>query len=300
MDQITLEQLLKHNHRALLLVIEALPFPIYYKDKNCLYLGCNKAYEEYANVKREEIIGKNVFSIFEKEAATIFDKSDKALISNPGVQVYQTHVTRTGQETQHVKFHKSTFFDENNEVAGIIGAIIDITEQKQLETRLQHLASYDDLTDIYNRREGNRQLKKRVLHAQRKNSPLTVMLIDLDNFKSINDTFGHETGDNILIATAACLADHSRANDILCRYGGEEFLIILPETNIDEAITIAERHRKALTKLSVPLAGNKNLHITASFGVSEIRADESERTLMKHADVALYKAKHLGKNRVCS
>lgn len=300
MDQITLQQLLQGNHRALLLVINALPFPIYYKDKNGLYLGCNKAYEEYADVKREEIIGKNVFSVFEHEAATIFDKSDKELIDNPGEQIYETHITRSGQDTQFVRFHKSTFFDENNEVAGIIGAAIDITEQKALESKLQHLASYDDLTGIYNRREGTRQLRKRVQHTHRKNTPLTVMLIDLDNFKSINDTFGHETGDNILIATAACLADNSRANDILCRYGGEEFLIILPETNTEEALIMAERHRKALTKISVPLSGNKSLHITASFGVSEMRSDESERMLMKHADIALYKAKHQGKNRVCS
>jgi diguanylate cyclase (GGDEF)-like protein/PAS domain S-box-containing protein len=300
MDQITLQQLLRGNHKALLLVINALPFPIYYKDKNGLYLGCNKAYEEYASVKREEIIGKNVFSIFEDEAASIFDQSDRELINNPGEQIYETHVSRSGQETQYVKFHKATFFDENNQVAGILGAIIDITEQKQLEAKLKHFASYDDLTGIYNRREGNRQLKKRVQHAHRKNSALTVMLIDLDNFKSINDTFGHETGDNILIATAACLADNSRANDILCRYGGEEFLIILPETDTQAALTIAERHRKALTKISVPLAGAKNLHITASFGISEMGSDESERALMKHADIALYKAKHQGKNRVCS
>ncbi|MGH1462547.1 MAG: diguanylate cyclase [Neptuniibacter sp.] len=300
MDQITLQQLLQGNRRPLLLVIDALPFPIYYKDKNGLYLGCNQAYETYANVKREEIIGKNVFDIFEKEAATIFSKSDAELINNPGEQIYETHVSRTGQETQYVKFHKATFFDENDQVAGIIGAIVDITEQKKLEVKLKHLASYDDLTDIYNRREGTKQLRKLVRYCNRKQRSLTVLLIDLDNFKSINDTFGHDTGDTILIATAECLTDHIRANDVLCRYGGEEFLIILPETDKKTALKIAERHRKALSELSVPLTIKKSLHITASFGVSEMAVDESERTLMKHADIALYKAKHQGKNRVCS
>lgn len=300
MDQITLQQLLQGNHRALLLVIDALPFPIYYKDKDGRYLGCNKAYEEYADVKREEMIGKNVFSLFEKEAATIFDKADNELVKNPGVQVYETHVTRSGQETQYVKFQKATFLDENGKVAGIIGAIIDITEQKKLETKLKRLASYDDLTGIYNRREGRKQLKKLARYCTRKNRSLTVMLIDLDNFKSINDNFGHDTGDAILKITADCLSSHSRANDVLCRYGGEEFMIILPETGIGEALKIAERHRKALSKLSMPVAGNKSLHITASFGVSELTLEDTDRELMKQADIALYKAKELGKNRVCS
>lgn len=300
MDLITLQQLLQGNHRALLLVIDALPFPIYYKDKDGVYLGCNIAYEEYADVKREEMIGKNVFDLFEQEAATIFYNSDNKLVNNPGVQVYETHVTRTGQETQYVKFQKATFLDENGDVAGIIGAIIDITKQKKLETKLKRLASYDDLTGIYNRREGRKQLKKLARFCTRKKRALTVMLIDLDNFKSINDNFGHDSGDTILKIAADCLSNHSRSNDVLCRYGGEEFLIILPETGKKEALSIAERHRKALSKLSIPVTGNKSLHITASFGVSELTLDDTDQELMKQADIALYKAKDLGKNRVCS
>lgn len=300
MEQITIQELLKGNHRALLLVINALPFPIYYKDKNGLYLGCNTAYEEYADVKREEIIGKNVFDVFEQEAASIFDRSDRELIENAGEQIYETHVTRSGQETQYVKFHKATFLNEQGEVAGIIGAIVDITEQKILEGKLKRLATYDDLTGIYNRREGRSRLKKLARFSHRKNRALSVMLIDLDNFKDINDNYGHDTGDSILKQAAQCLHDDARSNDVVCRYGGEEFLIILPETDIHEAMQIAERHRVTLAQLQMPISSTENLSVTASFGVSEWSQTDSLQELLKQADVALYLAKKQGKNRICS
>lgn len=299
MDKLTLEQLLHGNHIALQLVVDAFPFPVFYKDNQGRYLGCNKAYEEYTGLKRENILGKDVFSVFEEEAAAIFHRSDQELLNNPGIQIYETPVTREYQGTRFVKFQKATFLDEQGRVAGLIGAIIDITEQKELEQKLKKLASYDDLTDIYNRREGRKQLKKLARYCNRKQRPLTVMLIDLDNFKSINDRYGHDSGDRILKKAAKCLSQHSRANDVLCRYGGEEFLIVLPETDIEEALGIAERHRQALSQLSIEVGNHKTLHITASFGISEMDLNTSEQQLLKQADVALYKAKGLGKNRIC-
>lgn len=300
MNEAELQKLLQTNHEQLLLVIDALPFPIYYKDTSGRYLGCNKAYEEYVDLPRQELIGKNVFQIFDEEPATIFDLSDKALFQSGGIQIYETEVKRENQQPIYVKFHKSAFHNEDGTVAGLIGAIIDITELKELEKKFKHLASYDDLTEIYNRREGRKQLKKLCQEAKRKERPISVILIDLDNFKLINDTYGHDTGDLVLKKAASCLDRYSRAIDVLCRYGGEEFLVVLPETATEEARQIAERYREKINQLPIEITSGDTLQISASLGVAEMSLEFTDRELMlKQADQALYRAKAEGKNRVC-
>lgn len=300
MKDVELHQLLQGNHRALLLVIDALPFPIYYKDLNCKYLGCNKAYEEYVGMSRGQIIGKDVFELFDKTAASIFAASDTELLSNPGIQIYETPVIRPDGAAIYVKFHKASFCDEYGEVAGLIGAIIDITQQKTLEKKFQRLATYDDLTGIYNRREGRKQLKQLCKDAVRHNRPISAILLDLDNFKVINDTYGHDTGDMVLKKAAQSLDRYSRAHDFVCRYGGEEFMIILPETNKQDAVRIGERYLDELRKLEIQITNDEKLKITASIGVGELDPEFTDRELMlKQADEALYRAKANGKNQVC-
>lgn len=300
MNDVDLHQLLQGNHRALLLVIDALPFPIYYKDTEGKYLGCNKAYAEYVEIDREQIIGKNVYEIFDKIPASIFDTSDQELLNNPGIQIYETPVQRLNQTASYVKFHKATFHNQDGSVAGLIGAIIDITEQKTLEKKFQRLATYDDLTGIYNRREGRKQLRMLCKEAVRKNRPISVILLDLDDFKVINDTYGHSTGDLILKNAAQCLDRYSRAHDFVCRYGGEEFLIILPETSGSEAIHIAERYLAELHSVHAVSSEGESITITASMGVSQLDNEVTDREeMLKKADNALYKAKANGKNQVC-
>ena len=119
MKDVELHQLLRGNHRALLLVIDALPFPIYYKDHKGRYLGCNKAYEEFVEIPKAEIIGQTVFQVFDKIPASIFAASDQELLDNPGIQIYESPVIQPGQDTRYVKFHKATFHDEDGSVAGL-------------------------------------------------------------------------------------------------------------------------------------------------------------------------------------
>ncbi|WP_420554759.1 diguanylate cyclase [Neptuniibacter marinus] len=300
MDDTKLHQLLRDNNKALLLVIDALPFPIYYKDIHGRYLGCNKAYTEYAGVEREVIIGKTAYQLFAPEVADVFTILDKQLINEPGVQINETPIHRSDKDSSYVKLHKATFCDETGAVAGLIGAIIDITEQKNLENKFQRLASYDDLTSIYNRREGTKQLINLCTDAIRKKRPLSLIILDLDNFKSINDTYGHGSGDVVLKMAAQTLEHNSRTSDIICRYGGEEFLIILPETTAAGAINIAERYRLLLEQLNVQITSSDSLTITASMGIGELDLNFPDQELMlKQADKALYKAKENGKNQVC-
>lgn len=300
MNDVELDQLLQGNHRALLLVIDALPFPIYYKDLECKYLGCNKAYEEYVGISREQIIGKDVYQLFDTVPASIFAASDQELLANPGIQIYETPVHRSDAETMYVKFHKATFCDKDGDVAGLIGAIIDITEQKILEKKFKRLATYDDLTGIYNRREGRKQLKLLCKEATRRQRPISAILLDLDDFKIINDTYGHDTGDAVLKQAARCLDRYSRAHDFVCRYGGEEFMIILPETTKMEAVSIGERYLEHLQNLEFQITNDEAITVSASIGVGELDPEFTDRELMlKQADLALYRAKANGKSQVC-
>ncbi len=169
----------------------------------------------------------------------------------------------------------------------------------RLRASLQHiaaLATHDALTGIWNRRQIDQDLEAAIKHAQRSGSPLSVLLVDVDHFKSVNDRHGHATGDDVLKAVATGLAAALRAGDQVARYGGEEFLLLLPGTSLAQASVLAERLRLALLALRVLPPGDGP--VSASFGLAVWRADESADQLVRRADQAMYRAKAGGRNRV--
>jgi diguanylate cyclase (GGDEF)-like protein len=170
---------------------------------------------------------------------------------------------------------------------------------QEREQKLQEQAISDPLTGLYNRRYLGEFLPRELLRCRRSAMPVAVMLIDLDRFKRINDSFGHEAGDIVLKAIAALLKSKVRGSDIACRYGGEEFALILPETGLDAAVRRAEDIRLAIAGLDLSNAGSFLGKITASFGIA-LFPDHGEYTdaLLRVADVALYAAKGAGRNRV--
>ena len=169
-------------------------------------------------------------------------------------------------------------------------------------TRSMELAVTDPLTGLYNRRHMDSQLNIHVNNAASRGKPVSVLLIDVDFFKPINDTHGHDVGDRVLQELALRLKGQVRAIDLCCRLGGEEFLVILPETDIHVAFTIAERLRRTIgTKPFNAGAKSGPLAITASLGVAGYEyVEDSAETIIKRADEALYKAKRSGRNRVVS
>jgi two-component system, cell cycle response regulator len=172
----------------------------------------------------------------------------------------------------------------------------------QIHDRLQDLAAMDPLTDIYNRRFGLNRLREAFQRSQRSQSPLAVVMIDLDHFKQINDTHGHLMGDRVLIEVCKVVRDALRDEDILVRYGGEEMLMVLPDTDLQTGFSIADRVRRLIEDVEISDEWGKPLYVTASMGVSAIpRAfTENELQLIKAADDALYQAKAGGRNRVYS
>lgn len=181
-------------------------------------------------------------------------------------------------------------FDEEGERIGYTAIRQDITDKK----RAEELAITDRLTGLYNRLKLDEVLNYEIAQTRRYETPLSIIIIDIDHFKSVNDTYGHQTGDMVLIEAAQILRSCSRASDTSGRWGGEEFLIILPNTNLSGALEAAEKIRMAIENYPFSVVGQK----TASFGVSEFLANENENSFIERADQALYRAKTGGRNQV--
>lgn len=189
--------------------------------------------------------------------------------------------------------------DPDRGYSGMIVTAIDITDRKHMETTLHQLAISDPLTGLFNRRHFYDLAQCELQRVQRYRSPLAAIMIDLDNFKTINDRYGHLTGDQVIQAVARILSNSVRQIDILCRYGGEEFAILLPETDLRTASATAERLRAMLD--TQPIETDQGpLRLTISLGVAGIHKwrDITVETLLDHADRMLYAAKDGGRNQV--
>jgi diguanylate cyclase (GGDEF)-like protein/PAS domain S-box-containing protein len=173
-----------------------------------------------------------------------------------------------------------------------------IEEIGRLQVALQELAVRDSLTGLYNRRYLDETLEREVSRARREGNPLALVMLDIDYFKRVNDTYGHQVGDEALRMLARTLLADIRAEDVACRYGGEEFLILLPNMPLETAIQRAEAWRKAIEELSLAL-GNFHITFTISLGVAAYpEHGKTPDDLTRCADQALYRAKHEGRNQV--
>lgn len=173
-------------------------------------------------------------------------------------------------------------------------------QNARLFEEVQHLARTDPLTGLYNRRHFFELAQRELERVRRSQGAMAVLLLDIDNFKQINDSFGHQAGDSALCAIADLLRDSLRAADVSARYGGEELVVLLPDTSMARATAAAERLRSALNQLAIETRQGL-LTLTASFGVAAIESDPlsiSLDTLLAHADEACYAAKRAGRNRV--
>ena len=154
----------------------------------------------------------------------------------------------------------------------------------------------DELTKAYNRRRFHEELDRNIEMARRFGTALSVVMIDLDHFKSVNDRFGHEAGDEVIASVADSVLSGKRRIDIFGRWGGEEFLLLLPGAEIDAAAGLAEKLRAKISSLSYRLCPEP---VTASLGVAQFRDTEEDNYFIKRVDDALYRAKNEGRNRVC-
>jgi diguanylate cyclase (GGDEF)-like protein len=171
---------------------------------------------------------------------------------------------------------------------------LDISQRKRAEQEIYLLATTDSLTGIANRREFFGILENEMGRARRYGAPLSLVMYDLDHFKRVNDTYGHDAGDAVLQIVTGLVKQNIRAVDVAARWGGEEFMVMMPQSALDVARSAAERLRLAIASHSFDQVGE----VTASFGVTAFVPEDDSNSLLKRVDDALYRAKELGRNRV--
>ncbi|MGV8073525.1 MAG: GGDEF domain-containing protein [Syntrophobacteraceae bacterium] len=164
--------------------------------------------------------------------------------------------------------------------------------------RLESQAAFDQLTDCYNRHEFNRLIEHSIGSARRYGRDLSIILLDLDHFKNVNDTYGHQMGDMVLRDVAGRLKSAVRKGDYVARYGGEEFFVVLPDTNLANAVELAERLRSIIEEQDIKFSDGFGVSVSASFGVASLADHFEKNELIAAADGMLYRAKSAGRNRV--
>jgi diguanylate cyclase (GGDEF)-like protein/PAS domain S-box-containing protein len=182
----------------------------------------------------------------------------------------------------------------DGKVIRILGVTRDISERREFEEELKRMAVTDPLTGVCNRRQGERMFRSDLAEAGRYGFPLSVLVLDIDHFKKINDTLGHEAGDLVLVELTARLTANLRTSDLLARWGGEEFVVIMRHCCLADALTLGEKLRRLVAESSFPGVGT----VTVSIGAAQLRSEDNLATLFRRADRAMYAAKISGRNSV--
>ncbi len=262
---------------------------------------CIQASSEANKKMREELLS-TVANIL----GMLIDLAGKTAMSNGALEKHMENLASTREpeqilhiaadiisETRHfvdeTKMFESSLADSTQEIQILKSELDDARRQ----------ATRDPLTGLNNRRGFNKALESISRTSQQDKSTFCFLLIDIDHFKKINDTYGHLVGDKVLVGLSSVLSKHVRGGDYLARYGGEEFAIIMPETLITGAFTVAENLRKSIERLRLKhvKTGEHIGQVTISIGVACSRADESVQDMIERCDKALYRAKSLGRNR---
>jgi len=296
---------LQMNQTLLEAIINNIPNPMFYKDNMGVFKNVNSSFaKNIFGLEKKDVIGKTLYdfeSLISFEAIQLHREHDELLYENHLSQEYEAHIQISDGAMKDFKITKTILTSSSGECIGYIGIMSDITDLKKKEKRLQKLASIDPLSKLYNRRYFSNMANHLLNLAKRDDEKITLIMMDIDNFKIINDTYGHKIGDNVIVVIANILQTMSRESDIVSRYGGEEFLILLPKTDKDGAIVIAEKIRQKIQGLSLKVHDEEEINFTVSVGVAEVKVgDEKDiEAGIKRADDALYEAKKSGKNKTC-
>lgn len=219
-------------------------------------------------------------------------------IENKAIYNIKHRVVRPDGEVRWVQEQGKVSRDESSAPLRMLGTVHDITEMRELENSLRELATTDPLTGAYNRRYFMERFEGEFHRSRRFGLSLVIVSIDIDHFKSINDTFGHPAGDKVLQNLVTLCQRILRKSDLFGRIGGEEFMIMLPQTNLNGGLELTERIRETVEKEAVP-EDDRVINYTFSAGITVLHSeDQNINNLLKRADHALYEAKNKGRNRI--
>lgn len=298
-EQKQMQKSLKDNERQLMTIINHVDAYIYMKDDQGKFLFINDKTADLFGVNASDVKGKTSKQLLPPELADNFDILDKEILSKgekvEGEEIFSSEVSGD----RYYWSTKIPIKNEQGKVTSFIGFSTEITKIMEEKKELEEQAATDELTGIANRRQFMALAYNRQNTAIRQASHMSLMIIDLDYFKGINDSFGHHVGDLVLKKVAWELAENVRKNDLVSRIGGEEFAVLLPDTNLEKARYVAEKLRLKIESLVIDEVEDNLINLTASIGVAscELVLEGVGKALIK-ADEALYKAKNNGRNQV--
>ncbi|MEY4592265.1 MAG: hypothetical protein RIR18_1160 [Pseudomonadota bacterium] len=223
----------------------------------------------------------------------------------PGAYEAEDFFPAFGENGKWVFFTAAPLRDHAGNVIGAIETLQDVTKRRLAETALKKseeryrlLSQTDDLTQLYNSRHFYERLDKEIERSARYHRPLSLLLIDADHFKKVNDTYGHQEGDRVLQTLARTIEKCLRGSDSAYRYGGEEFVTLMPESSLEAALIVAERMRLQFASLDMVTSTGLHFQCTISIGISTFLPNDSAMSFIKRADIAAYQAKGRGRNTV--
>lgn len=287
---------LVENTNDVIMVLDATPLD---EGGPCI-VYVNPAFERLMGYSAEEVMGQNpkILQGPDTDDKTRY-KLRQAMRAGKSIRTQILNYDKFGNELW-LDINMVPLFDEDGELAYYAAIERDLTEYKRLQSHLENMANTDSLTGLSNRQSFLHRAEKEFVRARRYTRPLSAVMIDVDHFKAINDRYGHAVGDVVLREVSAICQYSLRGSDLLGRIGGEEFVLLLPDTPQSNAIFVAERMREQLAKTPIKIDGLV-LNTTASFGVaSMIDADINFNSMLERADEAMYHAKHDGRNKVKS
>jgi len=308
LDRARTEEELARSEYFLNSIFDSFHDPFSIVDREYRFVRFNDTYARTRSKLSKDLYGKKCYEVLHGRNAVCDDcVIEKTFLSKDPCVKEKLVTLPDGNEAW---FEISTYpiFDQQRNVTHVVEYTRDITfrkkeeqEKEELIKTLNHLSTTDSLTGILNRRALNEMLQHEIDRASRYDYDLSLIICDVDLFKQINDTYGHTAGDNALKAVSDVLRQTLRKADILGRYGGDEFMIILPETSLAGAQSLAEKIRAAVEGLELELPGDQRTGLTLSIGLASCcMPDDNLDTLVSLADAALYTSKEAGRNKISS
>ena len=292
------EQELKAKRSLFRAMIDQVQDYLFVKDTESRFVVANRAVAADLGFRPDDVLGKTDFELHPADlAARFFADEQKVISSGEPLFNIEEYVIDTSKSIKWMSTSKMPLRNERDEVIGIVGISRNITERKRAEDQIRFMALHDALTGLPNRTLLMDRLTQALLHEKRDNRRVTVMFVDLDNFKLVNDSLGHKAGDTLLKVVADRIVECVRSSDTVARLGGDEFVVLLVDPSEAPAAspTVLAKIRTAIS-IPVPIEGQE-FHVTCSIGLatsSENGADAE--TLIRNADVAMYRAKENGRD----
>ena len=291
------EEVLRISHQRLLLHREQTPLAVIEWNTNFEFVYWNKAAEKIFGFTKEEVLGHHAGEKILAESARDAVNAiwEDLLVNKGGECSTNENITKDGRIIL-CEWYNTPLVDQNDKVIGVASLVDDITERKQSEEMIWKQANFDTLTGLPNRNMFHDRLEQELIKSNRSNLPLALVLIDLDEFKEVNDTLGHDVGDQLLKEAGHRITTCVRESDTVARLGGDEFMIILSE--IHEKNKVDDIAEKIIERLAEEYhLGNEVIHASGSIGITLYPSDASDiDSLIKNADQAMYAAKKKGRN----